>query len=88
MAVDIVYLIRKRDILIQFLVEASIISAIGGIIGTLLGIGISNLIALLFKMQPKVPIRFIIIAVLFSAIVGIFFGIYPANKAAKLKPID
>lgn len=78
----------RRDILIQFLVEAVIISGIGGIIGTILGIILSSLAAILIKIPPTISIGTILIAWLFSAGVGIFFGIYPANKAAKLDPID
>lgn len=79
---------KRKDILFQFLVEAMIISGVGGIIGTSLGLGISNIIALFLKVTPSVPIGIIIIAVSFSAGVGMFFGIYPANKAAKLDPIE
>ncbi|SHG95935.1 ABC transporter permease [Tepidibacter thalassicus] len=79
---------KRKDILFQFLVESMIISAVGGLIGISLGLGISNLIAIFLKVSPKIPIGVVIIAVSFSAIVGIFFGIYPANKAAKLDPIE
>ncbi|MTI67112.1 MAG: FtsX-like permease family protein [Firmicutes bacterium] len=78
----------RKAILIQFLIEAMIISGIGGIIGTILGQTISSIIALTIGIPPSVSIITIIIAVSFSCIVGIFFGIYPANKAAKLDPID
>ncbi|PLX32048.1 MAG: cell division protein FtsX, partial [Clostridiales bacterium] len=74
---------RRRDILLQFLVEAVIISGMGGIIGTAFGIGISFAISAFIKITPGVSISTILIAWLFSAGVGIFFGIYPANKAAK-----
>jgi putative ABC transport system permease protein len=79
---------RHKDILMQFLVEAVIISVIGGIIGTVLGIGFSLLVSMFIKIPPAVSISTIGIAWLFSAGVGIFFGIYPANKAAKLDPIE
>jgi putative ABC transport system permease protein len=79
---------RHKDILMQFLVEAVIISVIGGIIGTILGVGFSLLISMFIKIPPAVSVRTIMIAWLFSAGVGIFFGIYPANKAAKLDPIE
>ncbi|MFZ5968215.1 MAG: ABC transporter permease [Bacillota bacterium] len=79
---------RHRDILLQFLVEAVIISGIGGVIGTLLGIGFSFLISIFIKVPPSVSPSTILIAWAFSAGVGIFFGIYPANKAAKLDPIE
>ena len=78
----------RRDILQQFLVEAVIISGIGGIMGTILGIIFSLVVASLIKIPPSISIGTILIAWLFSAGVGIFFGIYPANKAAKLDPID
>lgn len=79
---------KHRDILMQFLVEAVIISGIGGILGTVLGMLFSLLVATLIKVPPSVSISTILMAWLFSAGVGIFFGIYPANKAAKLDPIE
>lgn len=79
---------RRRDILLQFLVEAVIISGLGGIIGTFCGIGISYVISGFIRIPPEVSMGTILIAWLFSAGVGIFFGIYPANKAAKLDPIE
>ncbi|RKD32354.1 ABC transporter permease [Thermohalobacter berrensis] len=78
----------RKDILIQFLVEAMIISGIGGLIGTTLGLIIANIIAISMGIPPVISFVTIIIAVIFSSAVGIFFGIYPANKAAKLDPID
>ena len=79
---------RRKDILLQFLVEAVIISGIGGIIGTLLGMAFSFLASIFIKIPPTVSPSTVAIAWLFSAGVGIFFGIYPANKASKLDPID
>jgi putative ABC transport system permease protein len=79
---------RRRDILLQFLVESIIVSGIGGVIGTVLGIGISFIIAKFIKIPPSVSISTIAIAWIFSAGVGIFFGLYPANKASKLDPIE
>lgn len=79
---------RRKDILMQFLVEAVIISLIGGIIGTLIGAGVAMIVASRLNLPPVVPMNAVLIAWLFSAGVGIFFGLYPANQAAKLDPID
>ncbi len=77
-----------KEILSQFLIEAIIVSLIGGMIGTLLGIGIANLISIFSKIPVIAEIHVIAIAWLFSATVGVLFGLLPANKAAKLNPID
>ena len=79
---------KKRDILLQFLIESVIVSGIGGIIGTVIGVGLAFAISSFIKIPPSVSLRTIIIAWVFSAGVGIFFGMYPANKASKLDPID
>lgn len=79
---------RKRDILMQFLIESMIVSALGGIIGILLGLAASTGVAAYLKISNPVSVTTVIGTVIFSAFVGIFFGIYPANKAAKLDPID
>ncbi len=78
----------RSDIVLQFLTESMIISAIGGIMGVFIGLSISNIIAILLKASPVVPVWIVLIAVSFSAMVGIGFGIYPANKAAELDPIE
>ncbi|KNF09616.1 macrolide export ATP-binding/permease protein MacB [Gottschalkia purinilytica] len=78
----------RKDILFQFLVESMIISSVGGIIGTILGLIFQWIIASALGIPPSVSIATVIIAVLFSTAVGMFFGIYPANKAAKLDPIE
>ncbi len=79
---------RRKDILMQFLVEAIIISLLGGVIGTILGAGIASIAAWRLEFPMVVPISAVVIAWVFSAGVGIFFGLYPANQAAKLDPID
>lgn len=79
---------KHKDILMQFLVESVIISGVGGIIGTILGVGLAYILAAVIKITPSADLTTILIAWLFSAGVGIFFGIYPANKAAKLDPIE
>ncbi len=76
------------DIRSQFIIESIIICVVGGIFGILLG-GIIGYFGSVFMKQPTLPsVASIIIAVGFSMVVGIFFGYYPANKAAKLDPID
>ncbi|MEA1975500.1 MAG: ABC transporter permease [Bacillota bacterium] len=78
----------RKDILIQFLIESIVISGIGGIIGTILGIMLSKIVSHFMKIPATTGVLIIIIATLFSTIVGIIAGLYPANKAAKLDPID
>ena len=79
---------KRRDILVQFLVESLVLSLIGGAMGILLGIGGARLIANLAGWKTVVSADAIILAFLFAASVGIFFGIYPARKAARLNPIE
>ncbi|MCX7837056.1 MAG: ABC transporter permease, partial [candidate division WOR-3 bacterium] len=78
----------NRDILLQFLLEACFLSFLGGVIGLILGIGSAKIIAALTPLESAVPLWVIIIGVLFPICVGIFFGIYPATRAAKLNPIE
>jgi putative ABC transport system permease protein len=79
---------RPRDILSQFLIEATTLSTIGGALGIGLGAGAAYLVAQLAGWPSLVSTNAIIIAVGFSALVGIFFGFYPAQRAAKLDPIE
>jgi len=84
---------HKRDILAQFLVESLILSLSGGAVGILVGWGISSLIGTLSNannvtLNPVVGLNAILLATLFSAAVGIFFGLYPANRAANLEPVE
>lgn len=79
---------KRRDILVQFLIESLVISGLGGIIGILLGMGGSNLIGTIMKLPMTISFNIVVIATCFSAAVGIIFGLYPANKASKLRPIE
>ena len=84
---------RKRDILVQFLVESSMLSLIGGVLGILLGWGISLLVGRIAaannaNIQPAITLSAVLLATLFSAAVGLFFGFYPSNRAASLEPVE
>jgi putative ABC transport system permease protein len=79
---------RSRDIMLQFLVEAVVMSATGGCIGILLGIGSSEVLRQWAQWPTLVSPSIVAIAFLFSGAVGVFFGFYPAKKAASLDPID
>lgn len=80
---------RRSDVTWQFLTEAIVLTGSGGIIGVLLGGGISLLINLTVPTLPSsIPLWSIILAVAVSMSVGLFFGMYPAIKAAKLDPVD
>jgi len=79
---------RGRDVLLQFLIEALLISLLGGFIGVSLGVLVSQLIANLLSWPVSITIQSILMSFLFSSAIGIFFGWYPARKAAGLNPID
>ncbi len=79
---------RGRDILFQFLIEAMVLSLFGGLIGVILGVSASKLISVLAGWPTVVSTMSVGMAFVFSAAVGIFFGFYPARKAAMLNPID
>ena len=78
----------NKDIRLQFIIESIIICIIGGVIGILLGTALGYGASILLKAKTLPSIGSIIVAVGFSMAIGIFFGYYPANKAAKLDPID
>lgn len=79
---------RRRDILVQFLIEAVVLCLLGGLIGMALGTGGAYLIAKIAKWPPLVSSWTALLAFAFSAAVGVVFGIMPANKAARLNPIE
>jgi putative ABC transport system permease protein len=84
---------RKRDILFQILVEAAMLSLIGGLIGIGLGWGLSLLVGVIaaaneVDLTPVVTLDAVLLATIFSAAVGLFFGLYPAKRAADLEPVE
>jgi putative ABC transport system permease protein len=79
---------KRRDILYQFVVESAVISSLGGIIGVALGYSVVSVLSRLVSLPAAFSLQVVVTAMLFSLFVGLFFGIYPANKAAKLNPID
>ena len=79
---------KERDILLQFLCEAVLMCMTGGLIGVGLGIGASTIIAKATQFQTSIQLWVILTALLFSVTVGMFFGYYPARRAAMLDPVD
>lgn len=84
---------RKRDILTQFLAESSLLSLLGGIIGIMLGWTISFIVGRVAvatgnAFEPSITVSSVMLATIFSAAIGMFFGIYPANRAAGLQPVE
>lgn len=79
---------RKKDILLQFLVETSVMSALGGIIGVALAWVVAVIVDKAAGLPMSVPLGWVIAAISVSASIGIFFGVYPALKAARLDPIE
>ncbi len=84
---------RKRDILLQFLTESSLLSLTGGVIGIALGWGLSQLVGAIAaasdaELDPLISLDAILLATLFSIAVGLFFGLYPAKRAADLEPAE
>jgi putative ABC transport system permease protein len=79
---------RSRDILNQFLVESAVLSASGGLIGVIIAWIVAVLVRTLTPVPMSVPVSAVFVGVTLSAVVGLFFGIYPAQRAAKLDPIE
>ncbi|MBP9732095.1 MAG: ABC transporter permease [Candidatus Magasanikbacteria bacterium] len=84
---------KSRDILLQFLIEAMLLTSMGGVIGVIFGVLVSYLVYLIatsvgLNWVFAVPLYAVVLAIGFSTAVGLFFGLYPAKKAAKLNPIE
>jgi putative ABC transport system permease protein len=78
---------RQRDVLLQFLIESGTMATTGGAIGVLCGIGVGKLITIVVGFPTSVPLWAIFLGLFLAGAVGIFFGVYPASKAAKLDPV-
>ncbi|MGD0733801.1 MAG: ABC transporter permease [Terracidiphilus sp.] len=78
---------RRKDILLQFLIESATLSLVGGVIGVILGATLAESITLLISFPSKVELWSVLISLIVSTAVGLFFGVYPAAKAAQLDPI-
>lgn len=79
---------KKRDILVQFLIESIVLSGFGGILGIGVGVGTAKLLSTTLQMDVVFSMNIIVLAFGFSVFIGVLFGLFPANRAAKLKPID
>jgi putative ABC transport system permease protein len=79
---------RAASIRAQFLLEAVVLCNLGGVIGVLVGFALGNLVALFTHFQPRVPLEWAVIGLLFCSAVGIAFGMLPAIRASKLDPIE
>ena len=78
---------RRKDILLQFLIESATMSLVGGVIGVIAGITFAKIITLIISFPSEVEVWSILVSLFVSTAVGLFFGVYPANKASQLDPI-
>ncbi len=79
---------NNKDILVQFLIEAVLMSFIGGLVGVMLGSGVSVLITLIAGWSARVSLSSVMLATVFSLLVGVVFGLWPAQQASRLNPIE
>ena len=78
----------RGNILMQFLIESLVVSLLGGVLGLLISQGAVDFLAPILDMTLEIPVNVAWLAIGFSVFIGVVFGMYPANKASKLKPID
>jgi putative ABC transport system permease protein len=79
---------KKKDILTQFLIEATVLSGLGGLLGVLIGISSAEALSIILDMAVSISWLAVGVAVSFSIVIGVAFGIFPANKAANLSPLE
>ncbi|WML39250.1 ABC transporter permease [Neobacillus sp. OS1-2] len=79
---------KRRDVLLQFLIEAVVLSGVGGIIGIIAGVGLGKILSTLLRLSVSFSSSVLVLSFLFSLVVGVVFGVFPANKASKLNPIQ
>jgi putative ABC transport system permease protein len=79
---------RKRTIITQFIIEATLVSAVGGTLGTIVGLGGAKIISLVSPLAATVKPMTVVFGILFAALVGLVFGIWPAARAANLDPVE
>jgi putative ABC transport system permease protein len=77
----------RQDILWQFLIEAGTLTGLGGVLGIAIGYGAAQIIGSLTGLPAHLSLIYVLVAVIFSVGIGVFFGIYPANRASKLDPV-
>ncbi|HEX6537403.1 MAG TPA: ABC transporter permease [Gemmatimonadaceae bacterium] len=78
----------RTDILLQFLIEAATLTGMGGLIGIVIGLGLGRLVTSLMRIEATTPIAYTVVAVTVSVAIGLVFGLLPANRAARLDPIE
>jgi ABC-type antimicrobial peptide transport system permease subunit len=79
---------RRRDIMVQMLTESVVLSVFGGVVGTILGGAIALGISRLTPIPASIQVWSVALGIVITALVGLFFGLYPANRAARLDPIE
>ena len=78
---------RSNDVLLQFLVESLVLSSLGGAVGSAIGIGVVSLVGLVTPLPASIGAGTVMVTVLLSGSIGLFFGVVPARRAARLDPI-
>ena len=77
----------RKQIMLQFLIESSLLCLVGGILGLFLAVGVTTLITYLLEITMTVTVGYVLLSVIVSSVIGVVAGLYPAYKAAKLDPI-